>query len=138
MSETLLAACEVACARLCLDFANGIDARDHDRCAGVFAPDAVFDHVTGRIDGRDGVMRMLASRPAGMVIRHLCTNIDITPNGPTKATGRCYAAVFRATSDDGKLPLSPVVPLMVEYHDEYALVEGRWYITYRKTVPVFA
>ena len=138
MSEISLPPCEAACTRLCLDFANGIDARDHERCANVFASDAVFDHITGRIEGRDGVMRMLQSRPADMVIRHMCTNIDITPTGPTKATGRCYAAVFRSTADDRKLPLAPVVPLMVEYHDEYALVEGRWAIRYRKTVPVFA
>ena len=78
MSEISLPPCEAACTRLCLDFANGIDARDHERCANVFASDAVFDHITGRIEGRDGVMRMLQSRPADMVIRHMCTNIDIT------------------------------------------------------------
>jgi hypothetical protein len=138
MPEMSLPACEAACARLCLDFANGIDARDHERCANVFATDAVFDHVTGRIEGRAGVMSMLASRPTNMVIRHLCTNIDITPTGPTTATGRCYTAVLRTTSEDGKLPVAPVLPLMVEYHDEYALVEGRWTIIYRKTVPIFA
>jgi hypothetical protein len=138
MSDTSPSACEAACSRLCLDFANGIDAFDHCRCASVFALDAVFEHVTGRFEGRDGVMRMLTSRPTSMVIRHMCTNIDIKPIGPTKARGRCYAAVFRATSDDGKLPLPPVAPLFVEYHDEYGLIDGRWYITHRKTVPIFA
>lgn len=138
MSNTDLTACEAACIRLCFDFAHGIDAQDHARVAGAFAPDAVFDHLTGRFEGSAGVMRMLASRPAELVTRHMCTNIEIKPAGPLKASGRCYAAVFRATSADGKLPLSPVMPIVVEYHDEFGLIDGRWYITYRKTVPIFA
>lgn len=138
MSDTTSSACEESCTRLCFDFANGVDARDNDRVAGVFAPTAVFDHLAGRFEGREGVMRMLASRPADLVTRHMCTNIEIKSTGPAMARGRCYTAVFRATSDGGKLPLSPVTPLFVEYHDEYGLIDGRWYITYRKTVPVFA
>jgi hypothetical protein len=138
MSDYPVPACEAACIRLCLDFVDGIDAGNHDRCASSFSLNAVFDHITGRIEGRDAVKRMLASRPAGLVTRHMCTTMDIEPIGPTKARGRCYVAVFRATSEDGKLPLPPVKPLFVEYHDEYDFIDGRWYITYRKTVPIFA
>ena len=137
MSLSSAMPCEAACSQLCLNFANAIDARDDDRCAEVFAPHSIFDHLTGRITGRDGVKAMLAARPAGVVTRHLCTNIGIERIGTTKAKGRCYVAVFRAASDDGKLPLPPVMPLVVEYHDEYELIDGSWYITYRKTVPVF-
>lgn len=138
MSNSDPAACEAACIRLCLDFAQGIDAQDGDRVAWVFAPNAIFDHLTGRFEGRAGVRRMLASRPAELVTRHMCTNIEIKPADHSKASGRCYAAVFRATSTDGKLPLPPVTPIFVEYHDEYGLIDGRWYVTYRKTVPIFA
>ena len=137
MSDRASSSCEAACVRLCLDFANGIDSYNNERVADTFAPDAIFDHVAGRFEGREGVLRMLASRPVDLVTRHMCTNIEVKPTGQTTASGRCYAAVFRATSADGKLPLPPVTPLFVEYHDEYGLIDGRWYITHRKTVPVF-
>ena len=137
MTQTADEECVTACTKLCVDFANGVDARLDQKVASLFSPRGRFDHITGSFEGRDAILEMLRQRPQNMVTRHLCTNIDVTPQGESQAHGRSYITVFLVADSDGKLPLKPVLPLFVEYHDLYVKVDGRWAIQQRRPIPVF-
>ena len=69
---------EADCMRLCVDFANGVDARDYPRVVELFAPDGVLLTPAKAFRGHAGIADFLRARPLAMVTRHLCTNFRIT------------------------------------------------------------
>jgi len=123
---------EAACVRLCVDFANHLDARRHDAVPELFTEDGVLDRMGAVFAGRDGLAQFLAARPADAVTRHLCTNIRVHFDAadPDAATGSCYVLFFRgAPEQGGARALGP--PSVVEYHDRYQRTPRGWRIRER-------
>ena len=138
MSPVELLAHEADCTRLCIDFANAIDARDYSKFLDLFTDDGTLDRGGEVFRGRGEIQRFLEARPARSVTRHLCSNIRIAFRSDHEAAGVCYALFFQATAvAEIESPLAAAPPAVVEYHDAYLRTSAGWRIRERKIKVVF-
>ena len=77
---------EHACARLCIEFAHFIDAREHERFLDLFTDDGVLDRLGEVFDGKAAIADMLAARSPQLFTRHLCTDIVVDVHSDTHAS----------------------------------------------------
>ena len=128
-------AAERDCERLVHDYANLLDAYDHDRFLALFAEDAVLamlgrDHV-----GPAGIGAWLAAREQGMICRHLVTNLVVRLDGPDRALGTCYTLAFRAGQALDSPPGALTTPtFLVHYHDRFTRHPARGWLFSRREV----
>lgn len=116
-----------------------VDQRQYERVAELFTEDGRFNRLGTAYTGRDAIRQLFESRPADVVIRHLCTNIRITLHSANEASGQCYAVFFKGTAAiDGELPVAASAPVVSEYHDVYLRTEQGWRIQERRAKPIFA
>jgi uncharacterized protein (TIGR02246 family) len=134
--------CELACARLCIDFAWAVDTLHYDAFVDLFIPDGVFERPGLVCQGHAEIRRFLDSRPT-KVTRHLCSNIRIEMSGPDAATGSCHATMYQAqeapeapqAQDAGKPPrYAP--PLVVEWTDDFVRTPHGWKFKQRRTAVI--
>ncbi|WP_399684929.1 nuclear transport factor 2 family protein [Xenophilus sp.] len=125
---------ERACIRLCVDFANHIDARRYPELLDLFTPGGTLDRMGMVFQGRKQIARFLASRPDAIVTRHLCTNFRIAVEGDADARGVCYALFFQAAASSG-VPTMTGLPAIVEYHDRFKRTPDGWRIDERRILP---
>jgi hypothetical protein len=115
---------EAACARLCVEFANHIDARRYDAWLDLFTHDGVLHRMGTKVSGRAELARFLEARPATVETRHLCTNIRVTLASPDQATGFCYALFFQGRPGWPGAVRNGCL-CVVEYHDRYLRTRHR-------------
>jgi hypothetical protein len=129
---------EADCTRLCIDFAHYVDTRNYQPALDLFTEDGRFDRLGTVFSGRDDIRRFLEARPADVVTRHLCTTIRIDVQSQDAATGVCYVLFFNGkAAADGKLPIAPSAPGVVEYHDTFARTAAGWRFSERRVRLVF-
>ena len=124
---------EAACARLCVDFANHIDARRYSAWLDLFTEDGVLDRMGHPVVGRAALAAFLEARPATVETRHLCTNIRVDLASAGEATGFCYALFFQGAAGEAGRPATlSDAPSVVEYHDRYRRTPQGWRIQERR------
>lgn len=124
---------EAACARLCVDFANHIDARRYAAWLELFTEDGVLDRMGTRVTGRAELARFLEARSATVETRHLCTNVRVEIASGDEATGFCCALFFQGTPGEPGQPATLTgAPSVVEYHDRYRRTPQGWRIQERR------
>lgn len=129
---------EADCTRLCVDFANGVDARDYPRVIELFTSDGVLLTPARAFRGHAQIADFLRARPQAMVTRHLCTNFRITAQSQGAATGVCYVVCFKtACGADPVYPQKTPAPIVAEYHDTFSRTAAGWRIRERRIDPVF-
>lgn len=121
-----------ACLTLVRQFCIFADEADAPRLAALFTADAVFERGELRIEGREGLEKMVRSRAADLVTRHLVTTSLVTSVDDTRASGRHYCLVY--ASGAGHDPSKPIVR---EYRDEYKLTDEGWRIAHRTVLTPF-
>lgn len=119
--------------RLCVDFANDLDARRYEQVLALFTEDAALDRMGTVASGREEIARFLASRPADLATRHICSNIRVSFDAQDEASGTCYVLFFQGSGDvgSGAAQLSGP-PSVVEYHDRFLRTAGGWKILSRR------
>jgi hypothetical protein len=126
---------EAACARLCVDFANHLDARRYEQVLDLFTEDAALDRMGNVSAGREDIARFLAARPADVTTRHVCSNIRVSFDAASEdeAGGVCYVLFFQGTGEAcaGAAQLSGP-PSVVEYHDRFLRTAVGWRIRSRR------
>ncbi|MBC7482220.1 MAG: nuclear transport factor 2 family protein [Rhizobacter sp.] len=122
---------EAACTRLCIDFANHLDARRYEAVLDLFTEDGSLDRMGTVFAGRTAIEGFLAARPAGMTTRHLCTNVRVSFDTEGGATGSCYVLFFQGSADV-VVPVMAGPPSVVEYHDRYTRTDLGWRIQERR------
>ncbi len=126
---------EAACARLCVDFANHIDARRYAALLDLFAEDGRLDRMGTVSVGRAEISRFLEGRSAAVATRHVCTNIRIDVQSTDEATGFCYALFFQGSGGGSGEPAKMSgPPSLVEYRDLYERTPQGWRIKERRIV----
>jgi ketosteroid isomerase-like protein len=124
---------EAACARLCVDFANYLDARRYQPVLELFTEDAILDRMGVVLKGRAEIKRFLDNRPTDATTRHVCTNIQVQLESEHAATGHCYILFFQGerVGDDG-VAVASKAPSVVEYHDTFSRTTSGWKIQSRR------
>lgn len=131
MTATLLED-EAACARLCVDFANHLDARRYAQVLDLFTEDAALDRMGTVSAGREEIARFLAARPEDVTTRHVCSNMRVSFDAPDQASGVCYVLFFQGTGDAAGVAQLSGPPSVVEYHDRFLRTAGGWKILARR------
>ncbi|WP_286507268.1 nuclear transport factor 2 family protein [Variovorax davisae] len=122
---------EAACMRLCVDFANHLDARDYPRVLDLFTEDGSLDRMGTLLTGQREIAGFLDARPTAVVTRHLCTNISVRRASGDEATGLCYVLFFQGSAD-GETAVMSAPPSVVEYHDRFRRTATGWKIQARR------
>jgi ketosteroid isomerase-like protein len=128
--------CRQTCERLSIAFANAIDRRDYPALLDLFADAAVVDRMGTIIRGRSALSAWLESRPADIVTRHVCSNIEIVQRGPETAEGLTYFTFYKAGAAADICEVDGP-ELVGEYHDAFVLTEQGWKIQSRKITVIF-
>jgi hypothetical protein len=128
-------AAERDCERLVVDYANLLDAYDHDGFMALWAEGAELA-MLGRVHaGLPAIRNWLAGREAGMICRHLVTNLAVRVEGADSAAGSCYTLAFRAGQALDAPPGVLAAPtFLVHYHDRFSRDPQRGWLFARREV----
>jgi hypothetical protein len=125
---------ELACQRLSIAYARGVDYRDYDLVADLFTEEGELD--TGRpLLGREAIRRALVHRPDELRSRHVLTNIFIDAQDETHARGISYLTFYRHVGEESLAagPIELEGPAAVgHYEDAFTRTEDGWRIARRK------
>ena len=124
---------EHSCAKLCIAYALRIDAYDYDRFIDLWSEDAVFDVFGREIIGHQDIRMFLDSREAGMISRHVVTNIEIEALDAETAKGTCYTIAYRVQNGLGLEP-GPLLPpiFLVDCHSTFKRDATRGWVFTRR------
>jgi ketosteroid isomerase-like protein len=138
LSETERRNIETACAALCVDYCEIVDAKDYQRMREVFADDAHYYSPNAPDDlirGAEAIIAYLSHIPATLVTQHLACNIRVHAASADSASGSCKIVLFTA---DGNMPETPEGRKAAEkqrigiYYDRYVRTPGGWRIAERR------
>ncbi|HEX4999643.1 MAG TPA: nuclear transport factor 2 family protein [Terriglobia bacterium] len=127
---------ERACEKLVLDFAYHSDHQDPAALAALFIPEGTLIRPNGdTLRGRDAIRAAYEARPAGRLIRHLCTNIRVTVESESEARGLTYALVLSANASRAPqahfgIEMDPR-QLVGEFEDSFKRTPEGWRIASR-------
>jgi hypothetical protein len=126
--------------RLFLAFCRYRDTRDAEGLARVTAVDCVWERDGKLISGREAIIAGVFALPEASVIRHVMTNILITPTSAITAEGIACYTVYRDDGANGtSLPRRFDGPLrMGDYVSRYALTDDGWRVSYAGARRLFA
>lgn len=99
LNETERRNIELACAALCVDYCEIVDAKQYERLRGIFAENAEYYSPAAPdklIQGADAIVEYLSRIPATLVTQHLACNIRIHPESADAASGSCRILLFTA------------------------------------------
>lgn len=130
---------KLACENLVLDYATHRDQRNSQAFAQLFTDDGTLLLNGETFTGHPALAQRLEG-PSSQRSRHMMSNIRITVQDESHATGVSYALIFigsaKAYQDSGPSQISSFTA-MGEYHDDFVLTDAGWRIAKRRFVPVF-
>jgi hypothetical protein len=121
------------CTRLAHRFCCLADRSDAAGVANLFTAEGKFERGDLRVEGRPAIEKMTASRPPGMVTRHLLTTSLVEAIGDDAAEGLHYCLVY--VSGAGHNSERPIVR---EYQDRYRRTDEGWRIESRLVLTPFS
>jgi SnoaL-like protein len=115
-----------------------MDANDADRLVALFTEDMEFvkpsTYPEVSIRGRAQFRAIIATRPAGFISRHICTNAVADRTGADSVTVKSYFTHFSGTRPPGSgaaLPIADALRSVGEYEDRLVRTTGGWLIARR-------
>jgi len=126
------------CQELVLQFALLNDTRQYEKLAELFAEDGVFyrpmqpEHG---LKGRQQILEDLCRKPENLSSFHVCTNILISVEGTTRASGITYFTVYLGSTAAFGQAASVAFEGTVyvgQYTDEFRRQGQRWFIQSRR------
>ena len=117
-------------------YSRAIDARDFDRVAALFHPDATIDGARGSMAATAWVEGLRAAPSAFAQSMHVLGDplIDLAP-GADEATMDTYATVYQLR-DQGEV--DPELLLGIRYTDDVVRHDGRWLISRRTSTMLWS
>lgn len=136
-------AIEWECGQLSLRFMALNDRQDWAGMCALLTEDATFARPTdpdNPVSGRAKIQAAFEARPAGRITRHICTNMIVTAESPTKASGTMYALLYAGAADNrGELGIiADGKQLVGEFYDDYVRTGEGWRIAGRSGKIIFA
>ncbi len=139
MTEDERRAIEADCARLAIAYAVLVDAFRHDEFGALFADDAELVVPRGTFKGPAAIQGAMEARDRAIVSRHVMTNVLVTVESPTTASGTAYLTLYKGTPPAGKTVVKGAAPMsMGQYHDRYVKTKNGWRIARREVIWHFA
>jgi len=124
-----------SCHELVLDYATYRDQEDAEKFAGLFTANGLLSVMDQNFVGHKAIAARLANKN-GPTLRHMMTNIRITPVDATRATGVSYALIYGGAKISNPVMVANFTA-MGEYFDEYQYSEEGCRFTQRKFLATF-
>jgi hypothetical protein len=129
--RTAARAIEWDCAQVLTRFFNALDAFRYDEMASTFAPDGVWHRQGKALKGHAAILSALNERSTTQTVRHVVTNIAVTPLGADRARFQLYLTVY--ARDIGVMPNAtpPIIAspfLLLTVPGSFVLFDGAWLI----------
>ena len=138
-SEFVGMAAERRCEHAVVEFTAAFDLGDFDRMAQLFAEDGVWKRQDGDVVGMSQLQQLMSSRPAGLFVRHVLSNMRTTFLSEADAVVESYVTVYR--HDFPGQPRRPAPlngpNLVGRYRDQLSLREQGWKLAGREVVVDF-
>ena len=132
---------EAACRALVEAYAMARDQVDVGAYAALFARGAEFVMEDTQVRGPTAIAAQMQQRARGTVTRHLMSTAHFHQEGPEKVTGLSYFIVYAEPVAEDAPSTGPIKTpgerAVVEYHDEFVLVDGTWKFLRREVKPIF-
>ncbi|MCZ4314329.1 nuclear transport factor 2 family protein [Comamonadaceae bacterium G21597-S1] len=139
MDRETARAIEWDCTRVLLRFYDCFDRWDYAAMVAFYAPDGLWHRAGQDLRGRAAILNALAQRARTQTVRHVLTNILVTPLDATHAEASCYVTAYR--HDDGKPAVKPPIiampALLVQVAAQLTQVQEEWLISCQRTQRVF-
>lgn len=119
-----------ACADVANRFFRCLDRRQYDELADLFAPSGTWVRQGAELRGRDGIVAALAQRPAGLVTRHLASNVWVDIESTETAHVHYDVSVYAQTGSN-----SPRHSQILSGVDRLICVGGAWRIDRKEAQP---
>jgi hypothetical protein len=139
LTDLEILAIEHACEKLIYAFAEAIDLRNDCHLEHLFTEDCSYARPTDPntiITGRDTLVKMFEARPTGRVTRHLCSNVCITVDSPTRAHGTSRVVLVAGPTDAPAHAQfgykADARQLIGEYDDEFVKTAAGWRFSSRR------
>jgi|TARA_B110000977_G_C10901671_1_gene425554 hypothetical protein len=124
-----------SCHELVLDYATYRDQENAEKFAALFTAGGSLSVMDQTFVGHKAIAARLANKD-GPTLRHMMTNIRITPVDATSATGVSYALIYGGAKSTGPSMVANFTA-MGEYFDEYSYADEGCRFTQRKFVATF-
>lgn len=134
---------EIDCTRLVLRFTDIVDAGRYEELAELFAPDGVFYRPAEPdkpITGVDAIIDSYRKRQSPNVSAHLLTNVLITAESVSTASGSTRILFFAAPRDAASEPgkgRKATVQLVGRYTDRFVRTAEGWRFAERRGEMLF-
>jgi hypothetical protein len=112
-----------------------LDQEDAEKFAGLFTVNGSLSVMGQTVVGHEAIAARLANQD-GPTLRHMMTNIRITPVDATRATGVSYALIYGGAKSTGPIMVANFTA-MGEYFDEYEYADTGCRFSQRKFVATF-
>ena len=143
MTELEIARIQTSCLLLISRYAHAADGRDDEKFVQTFAPDGEWVRLDGThsMRGRAEIRQWLATSRGPGLSRHVSGSADIEVLSSTRATGLSYTIVYRDSewkAGDGLANFIRLPDAVVDYRDDFVMIDGRWYFARREARYVYA
>jgi ketosteroid isomerase-like protein len=131
---------ERACTRLITDYSHFVDHGEAARVADQFTEDGAWVWGEVSLNGQAAVRRGFERRQAnaGLISRHLCTNIKLDIVDADHVEGVTYLTLFRGDGEPGRATSPAEAPDMIgEYRDHFVRTADGWRFLRRDLVVEF-
>lgn len=121
---------EQTCRNLVIALVHHYDHGEAEAAAGLFVPDGVWVKSRVPYRGHAAIVASFAAQPAGLVLRHVTSNVLITVHDDAHATGVTYYLAYvghrpEGAPADAELPFDGPASLG-EWRDEFVATAEGW------------
>lgn len=113
-------------------FFSHLDERRYEELAAMFLPEGRWLRQGRWLSGRSAILEAMTSRPATTRVRHLLSNILVTPRSDTEAEVQAYLTAYRQV--EGQRPSLFSINLV---GNVFRRQGGRWLLAEQQLVREF-
>lgn len=125
------------CGQALLRFFRSLDEDDAEGVVREFAADGVWHRRGERFEGHEALRAAMAARPADRVVRHVVTNLVVTPGADGQATAGSYMMAYAAARPAaGGVATLGAPGALHGCTTAFRLEGGAWRITSHRAVPL--
>jgi hypothetical protein len=139
VSDVEALAIERACEKLIYELAEAIDLRNDRHLENLFTEDATYARPIDPntvMSGRETIVKTFEARPGGRITRHICSNVRITVDSPTRAHGISMVLLIAGPTEPAAHPQfgyqAETRQLIGEFDDEFVKTPQGWRFSSRR------
>ena len=139
LSDLEVLVIERACERLIYEFFEAIDTRNDRHLTNLFIADCTYARPIEPntiISGIENVVKAFEARPGGRATRHVCSNLRITVESPTRARGNHRVVLISGPTEPAAHPQfgfkADARQLIGEFDDEFVKTPDGWRFASRR------